>query len=107
MNVLRLVLVLTAGILVAPLSQQAHASAELAKAKNCVACHAADKTLVGPSYKDIAAKYAGDKDAETYLAKKIREGGTGVWFKDRVMTPMTNVSADEAKVLAKWVLSQK
>ena len=55
------------------------AQAELAKQKNCLACHAADKKLVGPSYKDVAAKYKGDKDAAAKLAKKIREGGVGVW----------------------------
>ena len=55
------------------------ASPELAKQKNCLACHAVDKKLVGPSYKDVAAKYKGDKDAVAKLAKKIREGGVGVW----------------------------
>ena len=53
------------------------ASQELAKQKNCLACHAADKKLVGPSYKDVAAKYKGDKDAFAKLAKKIREGRRG------------------------------
>jgi cytochrome c len=57
----------------------AQASADLAKSKNCMACHAADKKLIGPSYKDVAAKYASDKDASAKLAKKIREGGVGIW----------------------------
>jgi cytochrome c len=81
------------------------AQAELAKQKNCLACHAADKKLVGPSYKDVAAKYKGDKDAVTKLAKKIREGGVGVW--GQVPMPANpQVNEQEAVSLAKWVLSQ-
>ena len=82
------------------------ASPELARAKNCLACHAVDQKLVGPSYKDVAAKYANDKDAEARLARKIHEGGSGVWG----VVPMPanpQVSADEARALAKWVLSRK
>jgi cytochrome c len=82
------------------------ASAELAKAKNCLACHALDRKLVGPAYKDVAAKYAGDKNAAAKLAKKIREGGTGVW--GQVPMPANpQVSEAEALTLANWVLSIK
>jgi cytochrome c len=78
---------------------------ELAKAKNCFACHAVDKKLVGPAYKEIAAKYKGNKDAAAILAKKIREGGVGVW--GQVPMPANpQVNAQEAETLAKWVLSQ-
>jgi cytochrome c len=88
------------------LSGAAHASADLAKAKNCMACHALDKKLVGPAYKDVAAKYASDKDAAGRLAKKIREGGTGVW--GQVPMPANpQVSEAEAQTLAKWVLTVK
>jgi len=87
-------------------SGAAFASADLAKAKNCLACHATDKKLVGPAYKDIAAKYAQDKEAVTKLAKKIREGGSGVWGQIP-MPPNPQVSADEAATLAKWVLTIK
>jgi cytochrome c len=81
------------------------AQAELAKQKNCLACHAADKKLVGPSYKDVAAKYKGDKDAAAKLAKKIREGGVGTW--GQVPMPANpQVNEQEAASLAKWVLSQ-
>ena len=87
-------------------SGAAFASADLAKAKNCMACHALDKKLVGPSYKDVAAKYASDKDAAGKLAKKIREGGTGVW--GQVPMPANpQVSEAEAQTLAKWVLTVK
>lgn len=82
------------------------ASADLAKAKNCMACHAMDKKLVGPSYKDVAAKYASDKDAAGKLAKKIREGGTGVW--GQVPMPANpQVSEADALTLARWVLTVK
>ena len=86
-------------------SGSALASPELAKQKNCLACHAVDKKLVGPSYKDVAAKYKGDKDAVAKLAKKIREGGVGVW--GQVPMPANPaVNEQEALTLAKWVLSQ-
>ena len=82
------------------------ANADLAQAKSCLACHATDKKLVGPSYKDVAAKYAGQKDAAAMLATKIQKGGVGAW--GQVPMPANpQVSADEAKTLAAWVLSIK
>jgi cytochrome c len=84
----------------------AMANPELAKAKNCMACHAVDKKLIGPAYKDVAAKYASDKDATPKLVKKVREGGVGVW--GQIPMPANpQVSADEATTLVKWVLSLK
>ena len=84
----------------------AFANADLAQKKSCLACHAADKKLVGPSYKDVAAKYAGQKDAVAMLAEKIQKGGVGVW--GQVPMPANpQVNADEAKQLATWVLSTK
>lgn len=84
----------------------AHASLDLAKAKNCTACHAVDKKLIGPSYKDVAAKYATDKDAVAKLSKKVREGGVGAW--GQIPMPANpQVNADEAAALVKWVLAQK
>jgi cytochrome c len=78
----------------------------LATAKNCMACHAIDKKLVGPAYKDVAAKYAGDKTAVDKLAQKIMKGGAGVW--GQVPMPANpQVSEAEAKKLATWVLSLK
>jgi cytochrome c len=81
-------------------------AAKLAQEKACLACHAVDKKLVGPSYKDVAAKYKADKNAEANLAKKIRAGGAGVWGQVP-MPPNAGVSEKEAAILAKWVLSQK
>jgi len=83
----------------------AFASADLAAKKNCLACHATDKKLVGPSYKDVAAKYAGQKDAADKLAAKIQKGGTGVW--GQVPMPPNPVTDAEAKQLAAWVLTIK
>jgi cytochrome c len=82
----------------------AFASQQLAKDKNCLACHAADKKLVGPSYKDIAAKYKADKNAQATLVKKVREGGVGVW--GQIPMPANpQVNEQEAQALVKWVLS--
>jgi cytochrome c len=88
------------------LSAPAFADQALATAKNCMACHAVDKKLVGPSYKDVAAKYAGQKDAVDRLAAKIQKGGSGVWG-PVPMPANAQVSEAEAKKLAAWVLSQK
>lgn len=84
----------------------AFANADLAKAKNCMACHAMDKKLVGPAYKEVAAKYAKEKDAYKKLAEKIVKGGSGVWG-PVPMPPNAQVSAAEAETLAKWVLTVK
>ncbi|MFN0186235.1 MAG: c-type cytochrome [Aquabacterium sp.] len=82
------------------------ASQDLAQKKNCMACHAVDKKLVGPSYQDVAKKYAGQKEAAAKMAEKIQKGGTGAW--GQVPMPANpQVSADEAKVLAAWVLATK
>ena len=85
---------------------QANADEALAKAKNCMTCHALDKKLVGPSYKDVAKKYAGDAKAVDMLAAKIIKGGSGVWGAIP-MPANTQVSEADSKKLAAWVLSQK
>ena len=78
----------------------------LARSKNCMACHAVDRKMVGPSYKDIAARYANDAQAVAKLATKIQKGGAGVW--GAIPMPANpQVSADEAKRLAAWSLSFK
>ena len=78
----------------------------LAKSKNCMACHAADKKLVGPAYKDIAKKYAGDAKAVDMLTTKIQKGGSGVW--GAIPMPANpQVNDADAKKLAAWVMSVK
>jgi cytochrome c len=92
--------------LAAVIAAPAFANADLAQKKSCLACHAADKKLVGPSYKDVAAKYAGQKDAAAKLAEKIQKGGVGAW--GQVPMPANpQVNAEEAKQLAAWVLATK
>ena len=78
----------------------------LAASKNCMACHAVDKKLVGPAFKDVAAKYAGQKDATDKLAAKIIKGGAGVWG-PVPMPANAQVNDAEAKKLAAWALTQK
>ena len=84
----------------------AFANADLAQKKNCLACHALEQKVLGPAYKDVAAKYAGQKDAVAMLAAKILKGGVGAW--GQIPMPANpQVSPDEAKQLAAWVLSIK
>ncbi len=78
----------------------------LATAKNCMSCHAVDKKVVGPAYKDVAAKYKADKTAVDKLATKIRQGGAGVWG-PIPMPANVQVNEAEAKKLAAWVLATK
>jgi cytochrome c len=79
---------------------------QLLKEKACLSCHTLDKKLVGPAYKEVAAKYKSRKDAQAYLAKKIREGSTGVWGQIP-MPPNATVSGDDAKTLASYILTAK
>ena len=72
---------------------------------NCQACHSVDKKLVGPSYKEIAAKYAGDSAAPAKLAQKIKSGGSGVW--GQIPMPPNNVPDADLKTLSDWILAQK
>ncbi|PXW95544.1 cytochrome c [Sphaerotilus hippei] len=83
----------------------AFANLELAQKKACMACHAVDKKLVGPAYKEVAAKYKGQKDAVAKLSEKVIKGGAGVW--GPVPMPANAITPDEAKTLVTWVLSQK
>ena len=88
------------------LSAPALADQALAQAKNCLSCHSVDKKIVGPAYKDVARKYAGQKDAVDKLTSKIRKGGSGVWG----VVPMpvnSQVNEAEARKLATWELSLK
>jgi cytochrome c len=93
-------------VLASAASSSAFAQADLAKSKNCMACHAIGSKLVGPAYKDVAAKYAGQKDAEARLVAKVIKGGAGVWG-PVPMPANPQVSDAEAHALVKWVLAQK
>jgi cytochrome c len=84
-----------------------HAQADeaMAKAKGCTVCHAVDKKVIGPAYKDVAAKYK-PADVAT-LVKKVREGGTGVWGNVPMTPNKATVSEEEATTLVKWILTLK
>jgi len=87
-------------------SAPAWANPELAQKKNCMACHAVATKVIGPSYKDVAAKYAGQSDAVTKLSQKVLKGGSGVW--GAVPMPANpQVSEAEAKQLVAWILTLK
>lgn len=84
----------------------ADANLELATAKNCMACHAIATKVVGPAYKDVAAKYAGQKDAVDKLAAKVMKGTTGTW--GAIPMPANpQVTEAEAKKLVAWILTAK
>jgi len=84
----------------------AQASEELAKKHACLACHTVDKKMVGPAYKEVAAKYRNDKAAPAKLAEKVKKGSQGVWG-NVPMPPNTAVPDADVKALVKWILSQK
>jgi cytochrome c len=94
------VLVLTAAVVASP----AWASADLAQKNACMSCHAVAKKLVGPSYNDVAKKYAGQKDAAATLAQSIKAGGAGKWG-PVPMPSQPGLSEADALTLANWVLA--
>jgi cytochrome c len=87
-------------------SVPAQANDALAKKYNCLACHTVDKRSVGPAYKEVAKKYAGQKDAEAKLVEKVKKGGAGVWG-PTPMPPNAAVPDGDVKTLVKWILSLK
>ena len=90
----------------ATLSAPVLADQALATSKNCMACHALDRKLVGPSYKDVAAKYAGQADAQTLLVQSIRNGSVGKWG-ELPMPAHPKLSDADLKKLASWILGLK
>lgn len=82
----------------------ANEAEDLFNSKGCTACHSVDNKIVGPAYQDVAEKYADEDDAVDQLANSIKEGSSGTW--GQVPMPPNNVTEDEAKVLAEWVLDQ-
>ena len=102
MKTLHIASIVTACMVCAP----AWANPELAQKKNCMACHAVATKVIGPAYKDVAAKYAGQKDAADKLAAKVMKGGTGVWG-NIPMPANPQVTEAEAKQLVGWILTLK
>ena len=102
-------LALLAAAFLAPGAAQADEA--LARAKNCLACHAIDRKIVGPAYKDIARRYAGQAGSEAALVDKILKGSKGAWAKELgagiPMPPNTMVKPEEAAALVRWILGLK
>lgn len=84
----------------------AAANEKLAQSNGCMTCHAVDKKVIGPSYKEIAAKYRSDKAAEANLVKKVKAGGSGVWG-STPMPPNAHVKDDDIKTVVHWILATK
>ncbi len=97
-------LILATALAIAPAATLAQEA--LAQKNGCLACHSVDKKIVGPSYKEVAAKYKGDKTAEAKLIDKVKKGGTGVWGQVP-MPPNGAVSDADVTALVKWILSLK
>jgi cytochrome c len=85
-------------------SAPAMANMDLAKKSNCMSCHQVDKKLVGPSYQDVAKKYAGKADAVKTLSAKVKAGGKGAWG-EVPMPPNANVKDADIETLVKWILA--
>ena len=97
---------LLALIALSPAAAIAQTGEELIKKHGCIACHAIDKKVIGPAYVEVAAKYKGDPKAPALLAKKIKEGGSGVWGQVP-MPPNSQVSDADIKILVTYILSLK
>ena len=80
------------------------AAEAMMKRDGCAACHAIEKTVIGPAYKDVANKYKGDKDALPRLSAKVKKGGSGVWGQT-AMPPNVLVKDDDIKELVTWILT--
>lgn len=87
------------------LAGQAAADQSLAQKSGCMACHSVDKKVLGPSYKDVAAKYKGQKDAEAKLVEKVKKGGSGVWGPIPMPANSPQVKDDDIKTIVKWILA--
>jgi len=95
--------ILLAGLL---LPGGAIASPELARSKNCVACHAVERRMIGPPFTAIAARYAGDSNAVRTLSERVLAGTSGAWGQ-MPMPPQSNLSQDEVEALVRWILSHQ
>lgn len=105
MRKILIAVVALAGIVVGGTASAADAAKakQLAQKFNCLACHAEDKKLVGPAYKEIAKKYKGDAGAEAKLIAKVKKGGGGVW--GSIPMPPNNVPEPDIKIMVEWILA--
>jgi len=98
-----LVTVAVAGSLM--IAGQASANQALAQKSGCLACHSIDKKVLGPSYKDVAAKYKGDKTAEAKLIEKVKKGGSGTWGPMPMPANSPQVKDEDIKTIVQWILA--
>jgi cytochrome c len=98
--------VATAGSLMVAGVASADDAQALAQKSGCLACHSVDKKVLGPAYKDVAAKYKGQKDAEAKLIEKVKKGGSGVWGPIPMPANSPQVKDDDIKTIVEWVLKQ-
>ena len=108
---MKIVVILLTAAAAAMLAAGAHAAdpkaaESLAQASGCLACHTADKKLVGPSYREIADRYRKDKGAQASLIQKVKVGGKGVWG-DIPMPPNTHVKDADIRTMVQWILAVK
>jgi cytochrome c len=102
MKALLVTLAATGALLVAG---QASANQALAQKSGCLACHAVDKKVLGPAFKDVAAKYKGDKSAEGKLVAKVKAGGSGVWGPMPMPANSPQVKDEDIKSIVQWILT--
>jgi cytochrome c len=98
-----LLMVVTAGSLM--IAGQAAADQALAQKSGCLACHSVDKKVLGPAFKDVAAKYKGDKGAEAKLVAKVKAGGSGVWGPIPMPANSPQVKDGDIQKIVKWIMS--
>lgn len=103
---MKTVLMTAASAALLVMSGMASADQALAQKNACMSCHGVDKKIVGPAFKEIAKKYAGDKTAEAKLVAKVKTGGKGVWG-EIPMPPNPQVKPEDAHKIVAWILSQK
>jgi cytochrome c len=106
MKALFMALAAAAGLTFVTGTLAAETGEALTKNSGCTACHSVDKKLVGPSFKDVAAKYKNNKGAEAALVKKVKAGGKGAWG-EIPMPPNAQVKDDDIKSMVHWILSLK
>ena len=89
------------------MSADARGAEELAKKSGCMTCHAIDNKVIGPAYKDVAARYRGQSGAEAMLIEKVKKGGQGVWGQVPMPPQSPQVSDGDIKTIADWIMSLK
>jgi len=105
----RYIVAFTASICISASAFAADDGEALFNKSGCTSCHSIDKKVVGPSMKDVAAKYAGDKKAQAMLEKKVRSGGSGSFPNMPMPMPATSASVSDAgiKSMVTWILGLK